>query len=162
MSKLFSYCSACQWHTKKGDCITDSSIFKLVHKCGCFFFCKMLCKFCFYCYLSKLNTSGFCFHALLINHRIWTIYHISDCFSGYQYAGVQYKEECWCGRTYGKFGTLPDTSCSAVCPGNQSETCGGYNAQRIFSTGLPGKVYEKIPQALLQNANTTLRIIKCL
>lgn len=59
-------------------------------------------------------------------------------FTGYRYAGVQYKNECWCGNSYGKYGDLPEASCGAYCPGNQSMTCGGYNAQRIFSTGLPG------------------------
>ncbi|XP_045214811.2 xylosyltransferase 2-like [Mercenaria mercenaria] len=62
------------------------------------------------------------------------------CLTGsYMYAGVQYKDECWCGNSHGKYGLLPETSCSSVCPGNSSETCGGYNSQRIFSTGLPEK-----------------------
>ena len=59
--------------------------------------------------------------------------------TGYLYAGVQYHHECWCGISYGKHGSLPETSCKMTCPGNNSEICGGYNAQRVFSTGLPRK-----------------------
>ncbi|WAQ96621.1 XYLT-like protein [Mya arenaria] len=68
---------------------------------------------------------------------------------GYQYAGLQYKVECWCGNTYNKYGDLPETSCQTSCPGNQTETCGGYNAQRIFATGLTKKT--PVPATLVTN-----------
>ncbi|KAL4240388.1 Xylosyltransferase 2 [Mactra antiquata] len=69
---------------------------------------------------------------------------ISFCLSGgYLYAGVQYEVECWCGNKYGKYGDLPESTCAASCPGNSSLTCGGYNAQKIYSTGLPEKKFNK-------------------
>lgn len=69
---------------------------------------------------------------------------INFCLTGgYLYAGVQYKDECWCGNSHGKYGVLPETSCSTRCPGDLSEKCGGFNAQRIFSTGLPEKTVSK-------------------
>ncbi|XP_052266790.1 xylosyltransferase oxt-like isoform X2 [Dreissena polymorpha] len=70
---------------------------------------------------------------------------------GYQYAGVQYKNECWCGNKFGKHGSLSETLCSSECPGNKTETCGGYNAQRVFATGLPARSF--MPAMLVHNAS---------
>lgn len=59
--------------------------------------------------------------------------------AGFQYAGVQYTKECWCGDEFGKYGPLSDGHCGSRCPQNSSETCGGFLAMRVFSTGLGGK-----------------------
>eukprot|EP00106_Octopus_bimaculoides_P004456 XP_014771898.1 PREDICTED: xylosyltransferase oxt-like [Octopus bimaculoides] len=66
---------------------------------------------------------------------------IAHCLqAGFQYAGVQYTKECWCGDEYGKYGLLADIHCSNHCPQNSTETCGGFLAMRVFSTGL-GDLY---------------------
>jgi hypothetical protein len=44
---------------------------------------------------------------------------------GFAYAGVQYASQCFCGKSYGKFGKAPDSECDAKCEGNEKETCGG-------------------------------------
>jgi WSC domain len=50
----------------------------------------------------------------------------------YQYAGVEYGRECWCGNSLnfnGNPGATPgqnvsDSQCNFECPGNSSEFCG--------------------------------------
>ncbi|PMD40623.1 WSC-domain-containing protein [Hyaloscypha variabilis F] len=55
---------------------------------------------------------------------------IEKCLSGcwmYQYAGVEYGRECWCGNTLNTGGAnlnISDSGCSFTCPGNSSEYCG--------------------------------------
>ncbi len=62
---------------------------------------------------------------------------VSTCKSdGYAYAGVQYGSQCFCGNSYGKYGTATD--CNKACNGNSSETCGGSYANNIYPTGAAG------------------------
>jgi WSC domain len=53
--------------------------------------------------------------------------------AGYTYAGVQYGTQCFCGDSYGKYGS--SSGCNMKCSGNSSETCGGTWANDIYSTG---------------------------
>ncbi|GAB1609398.1 xylosyltransferase 2-like [Argonauta hians] len=79
---------------------------------------------------------------------------IAHCLqAGFQYAGVQYTKECWCGDEYGKYGLLPETQCATPCPHNSTHTCGGFLAMRIFSTGLGEK---KKMQATLVKSSEVL------
>lgn len=58
---------------------------------------------------------------------------LKTCYN-YQWAGVEYGQECWCGNTLnlngdGGAGSTPgknvsDSECSFLCPGNQTEYCG--------------------------------------
>jgi hypothetical protein len=52
---------------------------------------------------------------------------LSDCWM-YQYAGVEYGRECWCGNTLNTGGStslnVSDSNCGFTCPGNNSEFCG--------------------------------------
>jgi protein xylosyltransferase len=65
-------------------------------------------------------------------------YCIQLCLqSGFEYAGVQYSTECFCGNeeppaTY----KLPDSSCNMKCPGDSHATCGGYYTINIYQTGI--------------------------
>jgi len=47
-----------------------------------------------------------------------------------QYAGVQYSDECWCGNSFGSFGT--STNCNMACSGDATKNCGGPNANGIY------------------------------
>lgn len=54
-------------------------------------------------------------------------------YNGYQYAGLQYGTECWCGDTLDPNAQPIDQSvCSTPCAGNSSETCGGSLALQLF------------------------------
>jgi glucan endo-1,3-alpha-glucosidase len=53
---------------------------------------------------------------------------------GFKYAGVQYGSSCFCGNSYGKYGTATD--CNMACSGNGTETCGGAWANSVYETGL--------------------------
>ncbi|KAF4556435.1 WSC domain-containing protein 3 [Elsinoe fawcettii] len=61
----------------------------------------------------------------------------SKC-SGYQYFGVEYSNECYCGNTIQTGSTLvpgatpADTSCNMLCGGNSSEYCGGPNRLNMY------------------------------
>ncbi|GIY60428.1 xylosyltransferase oxt [Caerostris extrusa] len=67
--------------------------------------------------------------------------------SGYQYAGVQYGKECFCGkeRPSQEF-RLNDDLCNMTCPKHTHEKCGGYFSMNIYHTGLP-----KMVKSLIQN-----------
>lgn len=43
---------------------------------------------------------------------------------GYTYAGLQYREECWCGNTIAP-GRLGAQKCTMPCGGNPAQYCGG-------------------------------------
>ncbi|KFM65020.1 hypothetical protein X975_15379, partial [Stegodyphus mimosarum] len=61
--------------------------------------------------------------------------------SGYLYAGVQYGNECFCGKEkpHEQF-RLKDNFCDMECPQNSIEICGGYFAMNVYHTGLPKMV----------------------
>ncbi len=44
---------------------------------------------------------------------------------GYQYFGLQYGQQCYCGTAYGRQGGADLNDCSKPCAGNQAEKCGG-------------------------------------
>ncbi|CAF3281124.1 unnamed protein product [Rotaria sp. Silwood2] len=49
----------------------------------------------------------------------------------FPYAGIQYGNECRCGRQYGKYGQVSDDECTYNC--STSEKCGGHNRNSIYS-----------------------------
>eukprot|EP01121_Diplochlamys_sp_Union-15-3_P022616 TRINITY_DN9695_c0_g1_i1.p1 TRINITY_DN9695_c0_g1~~TRINITY_DN9695_c0_g1_i1.p1 ORF type:complete len:439 (-),score=56.19 TRINITY_DN9695_c0_g1_i1:56-1240(-) len=53
---------------------------------------------------------------------------------GFKYAGVQYSSYCFCGNTYGKYGSVSYQQCNASCSGNTNFECGGTWRNTIFST----------------------------
>jgi hypothetical protein len=56
--------------------------------------------------------------------------------AGYKYAGVQYGQQCFCGNSYGRYGS--STSCNMACTANAGETCGGTWANDVYATGATG------------------------
>jgi len=65
---------------------------------------------------------------------------LSACWN-YQYAGVEYGRECWCGNTINfaassSTGTpgenVSDTECDFSCPGNSSQFCGGNTRMSLY------------------------------
>ena len=59
---------------------------------------------------------------------------IATCAAkGFAYAGVQYSESCLCGNRYGTQGQA--NNCNMACTGDPGQTCGGGNANSVYSTG---------------------------
>ncbi|KAI8151760.1 WSC domain-containing protein [Colletotrichum sp. SAR 10_70] len=56
--------------------------------------------------------------------------------AGYQIAGVEYSQECWCDNQIQNGGvlTLPTDGCNMLCRGNTYETCGGSNRLNIYAS----------------------------
>jgi len=52
--------------------------------------------------------------------------------AGFAYAGVQVGSQCFCGSTYGRYGT--GNACNFVCSQNHAEQCGGVWANSVYST----------------------------
>ncbi|KAL1297904.1 hypothetical protein AAFC00_006419 [Neodothiora populina] len=53
--------------------------------------------------------------------------------SGYNYFGIEYARECYCGNCFNAgSGALGTSSCSMTCTGNASEYCGGNNALSVY------------------------------
>ncbi|KAI6237426.1 Cyclin and Carbohydrate-binding WSC and Glycosyl transferase domain containing protein [Aphelenchoides besseyi] len=59
---------------------------------------------------------------------------------GFQLAGVEYKSECFCGSLADlESGNLHESQLECErykCPGNESLTCGGFNAIAVYTTGV--------------------------
>jgi len=55
-------------------------------------------------------------------------------FTGYIYAGAQDGDQCFCGNSYGAFGTA---SCTNPCSGNSSEICGGSCINSVYMVSPP-------------------------
>lgn len=58
---------------------------------------------------------------------------------GYQYFGLQYGYQCYCGNHYGRYGKRPNTECAYKCRGDSSQYCGGAYRSDVYSTGLKGE-----------------------
>ena len=74
---------------------------------------------------------GFEFTKLILNSRENCI---DFCVSmGYQYAGVQNGNECFCGNNLpSSSNKRPMTECNRVCRGNNKEFCGGWWRMNVF------------------------------
>ena len=71
-------------------------------------------------YSSDFNTTAACVAACT--------YH------GYLYAGTQFSSLCFCGDSYGAYGT--SLGCIDQCSGDVSETCGGSSANSVYRTSV--------------------------
>jgi hypothetical protein len=49
---------------------------------------------------------------------------------GFGYAGIQAGQQCFCGKTYGKYGKAEN--CSTPCSGNPGQICGGSWANSVY------------------------------
>lgn len=52
------------------------------------------------------------------------------CGPKYQYAGVQFSFQCFCGNSYGSQGA--SSNCNTACSGDSSQTCGGGYANNVY------------------------------
>ncbi|KUJ23079.1 WSC-domain-containing protein [Mollisia scopiformis] len=59
----------------------------------------------------------------------------SNCAGTYQYWGVEYGRECWCGYTLAA-GTVETTTdqCNIPCGGLPTEMCGSHNGMSLYSS----------------------------
>ena len=67
------------------------------------------------------------------NGNMTTEQCISTCREkGFSFAGTQYSSYCFCGNSYGRFGTA--NNCNMKCTGNSGQICGGSHANSIYKT----------------------------
>uniref|UniRef100_A0A1I8H0H5 WSC domain-containing protein n=1 Tax=Macrostomum lignano TaxID=282301 RepID=A0A1I8H0H5_9PLAT len=52
----------------------------------------------------------------------------------YLYAGVQNSNECFCGKSFGQHGKVPDNECDKRCSGDKQQNCGSGWRNQIYST----------------------------
>lgn len=58
--------------------------------------------------------------------------------NGYQYAGVEYANECYCDSQIAAGATLAtDGRCNMACKGNATEICGGSNGINVYNSTTP-------------------------
>lgn len=63
---------------------------------------------------------------------------LTTCNSqGFEYAGVEYGSQCFCGASLPAAVTWSTGSCNMTCNGNSSETCGGFDAIELFGLVSP-------------------------
>ncbi|KAM3717643.1 Xylosyltransferase sqv-6 [Dirofilaria immitis] len=65
-------------------------------------------------------------------------YCVNMCLrAGYSFAGIEYRDECFCGDSLTSVTSLPDISCERYhCDNDDSLFCGGYNAAAVYRTGI--------------------------
>ncbi len=73
----------------------------------------------------SLNGQRSCIHLCLI--------------AGYQFAGAQNSNQCWCGNSYGQYG-VDLNGCNMPCVGNMVETCGGPYRNSVYITSQSGTI----------------------
>jgi len=54
---------------------------------------------------------------------------------GFQFAGVQYSSQCFCGNSYGRYGQKADGECNMQCSGNGGEKCGAGWRNSVWKSG---------------------------
>lgn len=54
--------------------------------------------------------------------------------AGYEYAGVEYGRECYCGNSILAPGSPASSGCNMACTGDRSELCGGPNRLNLYQT----------------------------
>nr|CAD7592662.1 unnamed protein product [Timema genevievae] len=78
--------------------------------------------------------------------------------SGFQYAGVQYSTECFCGNEEPpSTARLPDSSCNMKCPADPREACGGIHspsAKRVRGTWRTPRSHRLPPDAQRSSTQT--------
>ncbi|XP_054711088.1 xylosyltransferase oxt-like [Uloborus diversus] len=80
--------------------------------------------------------------------------------SGFQYAGVQYRKECYCGNTrpLSEF-KVNNSMCNMPCPKNSPSTCGGYFTMNVFHTGFPNMVKPEPKPAVQALGSNSIRVV---
>lgn len=59
--------------------------------------------------------------------------------AGYNFAGVEFENECFCGgRTFERLGKVDDGECNMRCPGDTATFCGGNLRISVYEVP-PGK-----------------------
>ncbi|XP_076467662.1 uncharacterized protein LOC143298664 [Babylonia areolata] len=90
------------------------------------------------CFLDEEDHRDLPFEPLIdVNAHVGPVSCRYHCFDkGYAFAGLQRGIACYCGNSYGKFGSSMK-SCTTQClPPFEMEICGGHLANSVFSTGL--------------------------
>ena len=60
--------------------------------------------------------------------------------NGFEYAGLQYRGQCFCGGTYNKYGVA--NNCDMTCAGARTEICGGTWANSLYTSAGTHKLGE--------------------
>uniref|UniRef100_A0A1I8IZG6 WSC domain-containing protein n=1 Tax=Macrostomum lignano TaxID=282301 RepID=A0A1I8IZG6_9PLAT len=69
---------------------------------------------------------------------------------GFAYIGLQFGRECFCGWTYGRFGSRPEHSCSMKCTGNSALKCGDGHANSVYALEyIHSNLFKKSPPAYI-------------
>ncbi|XP_066282938.1 beta-1,3-glucan-binding protein-like [Branchiostoma lanceolatum] len=80
------------------------------------------------------------------------IRHCSDL--GFDYAGLQYGVECFCGARYGTYGQAPESDCHIACAGGGAHMCGGGWRNSVWSTGAAVLTEDRLDLVFEDNFDT--------
>jgi hypothetical protein len=76
---------------------------------------------------------------------------VSDCTTacerqGFQYAGLEYADECYCGASIQNGGApIADKQCNMACTADNTQFCGGRGAINIYKSSVPQRGPSTIP-----------------
>ena len=64
---------------------------------------------------------------------------------GFNFAGTQLRNYCFCGNSYDRLGQAPEPECNTPCDGNKEEMCGGSWRNSVFSLQAGGSPAKPAP-----------------
>ncbi|KAI4181434.1 MAG: hypothetical protein L6R41_006629 [Letrouitia leprolyta] len=71
-----------------------------------------------------------------------TVAYCANFCTGYQYFGIEYSSECFCGNSFGPGATLKgDGDCGMTCSGNSTQYCGGGQRLTVYQANGTTAVY---------------------
>ncbi|KAL8708971.1 MAG: hypothetical protein Q9220_006179 [cf. Caloplaca sp. 1 TL-2023] len=81
---------------------------------------------------------------------------LSSCYQ-YQYAGVEYGQECWCGNTLASTSVQApaESQCNFKCPGDATELCGAGNRLTLYTRNPAVKPQAKFAAANVDSSTTS-------
>jgi outer membrane protein assembly factor BamB len=80
---------------------------------------------------------------------------LSRCYDmGFKHAGLQAGSRCYCGNSYGRFGT-DGAVCQSPCSGDPSQVCGGATANRVYEFTQISSGLQSSPQTGQQSQTQT-------
>ncbi|KAI6815373.1 hypothetical protein KC332_g10896 [Hortaea werneckii] len=84
-----------------------------------------------------------------------TLERCADFCDGFQFFGVEYAQECYCGSELLNNATQQDpASCYAPCAGDESQNCGGYNRISVYRN----RNFTAVASSSLSGTSSTLGV----
>ncbi|KAI9836466.1 MAG: hypothetical protein M1819_001498 [Sarea resinae] len=105
------------------------------------------------CYAEPMNGVRALANLVVANDSMTVEICLESCYM-YQYAGLEYGRECWCGSDLNSnaLEASSESQCDMACGGNSTEYCGAGSRLSLYE--LKGQILEAAPDFLVHNATS--------